>query len=37
MTFADGFSRHGLFTVGETGPLLHYDGIRWKDILAIAP
>ena len=35
MTFADGFSRHGLFTVGETGPLLRYDGIRWNDILAI--
>jgi len=35
MTFADGFSRHGLFSIGETGPMLRYDGIRWNDILAI--
>ena len=34
MTFVDGFSRHGMFNIGEQGPMLSYDGIRWNDILA---
>lgn len=35
LAFADGFERHGLFTIGAKGPMLRYDGMRWNDILAI--